>query len=490
MTISARAQRLGRRLLLPFGLGLSLQICWNVRQIVNYVDAVTPKNLDLDASTLGALVTDAAAAGGGAKRDQTATVETVRGPESPAIGPRQRTQRTPPPTTTTALQNSTALPRKDDIKPLLGFVRGNDVNETIVHFPVCDTANVCCAPWDVDLDPWWQHNPPWRVSSENDTHFCFSQLPVRSKTDQEHAAFLLALHEVQWHGNCSTVHARPQINSGFSASLNFLHKGFITAWATKRPFQITQQKETFAWTYATYENQTGVCPTRDARCYFLPVSNCQARIKQNDGDGLFHDYIKEYQGRWLREYLTRPRQWLRKRLYEYQKSAAWPNLQAPCSVLHVRRTDVTLEKAMRKKRRYFPISDYVKHVIPGSNILLMTDDQSAVDEALGLHPNYTWYFINRTRHYGASGGLNHHIPSQDPLLEIIIILAELRLASHCKTLIHTHSGFVDLIREAVQSTPGNHEIIKIDQGIQPNSTWWESSAEFFRKHNLSLTKQG
>ena len=168
--------------------------------------------------------------------------------------------------TTTTLENSTDLPRKKESKPkpLLGFVSGNDVNDTIVNFTVCDNAtanNVCCASWDVDLDPWWLHHPTWRISSENDTHFCFSELPMQSKTDQEHVTFLKALHEIQWHGNCSTVHARPQINSGFSASLNFLHMAFITAWATNRPFQITQQKEQFSWIYATYKNETGVCPT-------------------------------------------------------------------------------------------------------------------------------------------------------------------------------------------------------------------------------------
>jgi hypothetical protein len=88
------------------------------------------------------------------------------------------------------------------------------------------------------------------------------------------------------------------------------------------------------------------------------------------------------------------------------------------------------KKVYKRRERYFPISDYVKHVGPpgeGSNnnsnrnILLLTDDQSAIDEALALHHNYFWYYINRTRHYGATAGFNQHIPSQDPMLEVIII---------------------------------------------------------------------
>jgi hypothetical protein len=205
--------------------------------------------------------------------------------------------------------------------------------------------------------------------------------------------------------------------------LNFLHKAFVTAWATNRPFQITVQKETFAWLYATYKNNTGGCATQDVHCYFLTVSNCQARRKQNDGDNRLHNHFtQKFQGRWIREYFARPRQWLRLSLLKYRESSSFPKLKTPCSIIHVCRTDVTLEGVRWKKQKYFPIANYVEHLQPGSNILLMTDDQSAVDEALRIHPNYTWYFINRTQHYGASGGLNQHLPLQDPLLEMMIIL--------------------------------------------------------------------
>ena len=367
----------------------------------------------------------------------------------------------------------------------LGTMSGSDVNMTRIHFPLCQN-DVCCASWEVDLDPWWQQNPMWRVSDENATHFCFSKLPSNSTTDLKRIAFFEALHQVQWHGNCSNVHARTQVNSGLAASLNFLHTAFVTAWGTKRPFQVTIQHEDFAWIYATYKNKTGVCLTRDVRCYFLPVSNCQARISQNDGrNGIYNKFTKKFQGRWIREYFTRPRQWLRLSLLQYRESPSFPKLKTPCSVIHVRRTDVTLEESWFQKRNYFPIADYVEHLQPGSNVLLMTDDQSAVDEALRFHPNYTWYFIKRARHYGTSGGLERHLPSHDPLLEMLIILSELRLASFCTKLIHTRSGFVDLIREAMESSQGQIEIIQIDHGKQPNQTSWESANEFFHKLNIS-----
>jgi hypothetical protein len=70
----------------------------------------------------------------------------------------------------------------------LGFVSGNDVYITVVNFPVCKN-DVCCASWEVNLDPWWQQNPTWRVSDKNATHFCFSKLPSDSRSDMKRIAF-------------------------------------------------------------------------------------------------------------------------------------------------------------------------------------------------------------------------------------------------------------------------------------------------------------
>lgn len=464
-------------LLLPFVLGMVLQVRLNVIQMISVVSLVTPREmnapLDFEAPSKNGENLPP-------KQEATSSQETNTVIETnQAVFLESDT-----PGALNLAENVADAPT---ISPTFGFVVGNGVNETIVHFPVCEKG-VCCGTWDVDLDPWWQNNPLWLVSDENSTHFCFSRMPAKSARDKEHIAFLEALHQLQWHGNCSNVHAKPQINSGLSASLNFLHKGFISAWAANRPFQVTQQRDTFEWKYATYpQNKSGICPTRDVRCYFLPVSNCQARIKQNDGDDRYLEFFTATSGRWLREYFTRPLQHIRRQLFNFRESASMPKLKTPCSVLHVRRTDVTLEGALWKKRKYFPIADYLEHVNVGSNVLLMTDDQSAVDEALGLHPNYTWYFINRTRHYGASGGLNQHLPSKDPLLEMTIILSELRLASQCNRLVHTKSGFVVLIKEALQSTSDDNQLIKIDQDTSklPNGTWWESSNEFFNKLNMS-----
>jgi hypothetical protein len=312
------------RLMLPFFVGIVL---WNVMQMVHLMNFATPKTSDalidlpVDAPAFKQNLQKQALPSTSALQNLTVrggqAEENDRGKDRASIWGKSDNNPASKDSPAAAIQTQ---PRKSSRQSkTLGFVSGNDVNKTVINFPVCEN-DVCCASWEVDLDPWWQQNPLWRVSYENATHFCFSKLPSNSRSDMKRIAFLEALHQLQWYGNCSNVHARPQINSGLSASLNFLHKAFVTGWATNRPFQITLQKETFAWAYATYKNKTGVCATRDVRCYFLPVSNCQARIKQNDGDSRLHSHFtQELQGQWIREYFARPRQWLRLSLLKYRE---------------------------------------------------------------------------------------------------------------------------------------------------------------------------
>ena len=72
-----------------------------------------------------------------------------------------------------------------------------------------------CAPWDVDMDGWWQSHPNWESHEDNATHTCFRLIP-----DPRRAAFLRQLCEVQYHQrDCSRVKIRNNIGVGFAAAL-------------------------------------------------------------------------------------------------------------------------------------------------------------------------------------------------------------------------------------------------------------------------------
>jgi hypothetical protein len=50
-----------------------------------------------------------------------------------------------------------------------------------------------------------------------------------------------------------------------------------------------------------------------------------------------------------------------------------------------------------------------------------------------------------------SGGFEAFIPSKDPALEILAIMAELEMATVCNKLVHGKSGFVAVIAEAMEN---------------------------------------
>jgi hypothetical protein len=81
----------------------------------------------------------------------------------------------------------------------------------------------------------------------------------------------------------------------------------------------------------------------------------------------------------------------------------------------------------------------------------MSDDISTIEEVEKYHAsNYNWIYLKRRRFRGTEGGINNHIPSGDQALEVVTIMAEAKLASQCRKLVTGTSGFVEVIKDALE----------------------------------------
>lgn len=289
----------------------------------------------------------------------------------------------------------------------------------------------CCMEWEFDMDDFWHDHPGWEWSFMNKSHQCFSLIQDPRKVE-----YIQKLHSVQWDGNCSLVRGAFQISSGFTASIGTQLKSFYAAFKDGVPYSPSKHWEGAKWLYAWHGNYT-VCDTADLKCYFLPITKCQSRIGQNDAGKHIPSFDKEM----LKWYLTRPKQWLRRQIYEYIFSNFnSTTLPYPCTLFHVRRGDLVHEKGTRS---YVRLQEYFRasNLTEGENIFLMTDSATAIEEAEFLHPNYNWLYVKRKRFNGYEGGWENHLPSQDPVAEIVAILSELMLSEQCYQIVHTSSSF-------------------------------------------------
>lgn len=158
-----------------------------------------------------------------------------------------------------------------------------------------------------------------------------------------------------------------------------------------------------------------VCESGDMDCFFLPLSPCppwNKTFKMEKGD-LYEKGVLRKRGRmyrqiayWLLDYAKRPLHWLRKRVHDF---VANQTVTPPCTTMHVRRGDITLDKG---RRRFYPIEDYVK-AAPNihDTVFLVTDDANAIGEAKYKFPNITWQYIDRPRYHGSEAGFKKHTPS-------------------------------------------------------------------------------
>lgn len=318
-----------------------------------------------------------------------------------------------------------------------------------------DKPGVCCAPWSTNTDEWWTMHPDWLVVEENSTHTCFSRY-----TDQAQLEFINNLQKLQWQTDCTKGVQKAQISSGYAAALMATARSFYAAYKQSKPFQITKAHDKAIWNFSPRNPEHwAYCPTKDMNCYFLPLSSCPAELGRDDGDR----GIKPSGGQaklefaWLRQYAFRPRHRLRRKLVEYMQEQQTP-VTTPCAAIHVRRGDI----AFGRGRRYAAVDEYLQagNITKGETVVLLTDDVSTIEEVEKYHKNdYNWVYLNRARVRGSTGGFEGFIPSQDPALEVLAIMSEIKLASSCNKLVHGKSGFVAIIVEAMENSGHPFETI-------------------------------
>jgi hypothetical protein len=318
-----------------------------------------------------------------------------------------------------------------------------------------DSPEPFCVTWETNMDDWWTHHPDWYVSKENNTHYCFSLIE-----DAKKAAVFRKLYDVQFKtGDCSNVTTKRMWSSGWGADFENVVDGLKNAYDTGIPTQMHVMEG--AWHYAGKKDASRpVCATKDMYCYFLNLTRCPANPERPyEGAFMSEDFgIGGGIGRWLLEYATRPQTWLRREVYKFSSKV---KIKTPCTAIHVRRTDIVLHEEY--SRRYRKMSEYVDVLENGTkNLLLLTDDQNAVEEAQSLFPSYNWMYIDRPRHRGTEGGWENQIPSDDPKMEVIILLTIFRLVRQCSTLIHTHSGLARVLKGEMEDALKGKEFRRVD----------------------------
>lgn len=148
--------------------------------------------------------------------------------------------------------------------------------------------------------------------------------------------------------------------------------------------------------------------------------------------------------------MTRKMLWFRRAVFDYKQAFKKENniaADSDCTVFHVRRGDVVLDSS--NPRRYFPVSDYVKHMNssklsnPNHYIFLLTDDSGAIDEAHEFFPDMNFKYFDRPRHKGSNKGKvwENHTPSRNPAMETIVLVATFELVQECSAIVWGASNF-------------------------------------------------
>jgi hypothetical protein len=329
-----------------------------------------------------------------------------------------------------------------------------------------------CLPWSIISDDWWTHHPGWKASTtelhQNDTHYCFHVYnPKRAK-------FLRRLHDIQHtSSNCDQVFTKTMWQSGWGADFAHVLDGLMYANENKVPFQVYNSRP---WHYAATKRRDAppVCPTGDLDCYFLPLSACPPNphnvFSERDFWHTRNNHSRQpnlatpASHRWMMDYASRPQTWLRKAVYDFGKTIP---LTSPCTILHVRRSDVVLHGV--QSRRYHDIREYMNLTDPDIwTVLLLTDDDNAVQEALREYPNHQWVYIPRPRFHGAEGGWENQLPSSNPQFEVVVLLTIFQKVQHCQTLVYTQSNLaeylVGIMLEEAQKRKQPPIFLNLDRG--------------------------
>ena len=184
------------------------------------------------------------------------------------------------------------------------------------------------------------------------------------------------------------------------------------------------------WTYAL-----GVCPSQDLGCYFEPHHKHRPKTRTEAAHALTIP-IPEIQYEINSRLTDKP-----------------PTAQS-CGVIHVRHSDIVFNYNNNRSQtpilKYIELSEYVQEfykVAPGiRNIVLLTDDQNVIDDALTNYTtsrghNIQWYYHQRKRFRGAEGGWENHFPSGNRREEVINILVERAMVMDCSVWVGTKSSF-------------------------------------------------
>ena len=100
--------------------------------------------------------------------------------------------------------------------------------------------------------------------------------------------------------------------------------------------------------------------------------------------------------------------------------------------------------------------------MPHDNILLLTDDQNAVEEAHFKYPGLNWIFIDCPRHKGAEGGWENQVPSDNPKFEVVVLLTIFWLVCQCSSLVHSHGNFAHFLYDEMFHAKGGESVNKVD----------------------------
>ncbi|CAB9504135.1 expressed unknown protein [Seminavis robusta] len=357
--------------------------------------------------------------------------------------------------------------------------------------------NSFCVPWHVNADLWWTHHRDWQHGRENDTHYCFQKVQ-----DAEKARFFQNLYHLQF-PTTSTCHDDDvsmvkMWNSGWGADMTNLANALQQAHQTNRPVQVDTSTH---WHYAVTKKLVNkshalleACPQKNMYCYLLNMSSCTPSSTTTHDAPDFSSNNDRH--RWYLEWLVRPQTWLRKRVYDYlhSQSSGAPRMQTPCSVLHVRRNDVVLHD--KQARKFHPIDDYINNTRVHDNILLLTDDHYAIGEARTKYPQYRWMYFERPRFRGV-GGWEHHLPSDDPVLEVVVLFATFQLVRQCDQIVLSTGKFGEYLYQEMKRGDRQVERVNIDAGMsqtevlnEGNSKTHVVSKDYVNEKHAGLTAGG
>jgi hypothetical protein len=248
--------------------------------------------------------------------------------------------------------------RNMDSKPFTMSPKPNSVTAlSMDHF---------CVEWDqdtLDIDEWWTHHPEFVIELQNTTHQCFHK-----EFSTEKSLFFTQVYKNQFPTECDTVVTLNLKNSGWGADFNALSRGMLAALSQNKPVVFIpdpkERNKRQVWQYAAKKDgSAATCPSKDIHCYFLPTSKCKPN--QTRADQVSTRKLSKVDVRhtktwpWVYQYLTRGQQWIRRAVVDFVESQR-PTFSPDeaCTVIHVRRGDIILQKKNAQRQRISRLSSH------------------------------------------------------------------------------------------------------------------------------------